>query len=101
MFLTLNENNSIKKNEVITLIAMHGEQTASSIVDVIKRLMPVKNLESFNLSLNNDIEVSYDLLKKKIIDINTGKGVFVLYDMGSIQMMLETVIRKIGNMILA
>lgn len=91
LFLTLNENNSIKKNEVITLIAMHGEQTASSIVDVIKRLMPVKNLESFNLSLNNDIEVSYDLLKKKIIDINTGKGVFVLYDMGSIQMMLNSI----------
>lgn len=91
LFLTLNENNSTKKNEVITLIAMHGEQTASSIVDVVKRLVPVKNLESFNLSLNKDIEISYDLLKKKIIDINTGKGVLVLYDMGSIQMMLNSI----------
>lgn len=91
LFLTLTEQNTSKANEVMTLIAMHGEQTASSIVDVVKTLMPVKNLAAFDLSLNKDIEVSYDLLKKKIIDINTGKGVVVLYDMGSIQMMLNSI----------
>lgn len=91
LFLTLTEKNTSKINEVMTLIAMHGEQTASSIVDVVKTLMPIKNLAAFDLSLNNDIEDSYDQLKKKIIDINTGKGVLVLYDMGSIQMMLNSI----------
>lgn len=91
LFLTLTEKKTSKTNEVIVLVAMHGENTASSVVDVVKTLIPVKNLAAFNLSLNKDIELSYDLLKKKIIDINTGKGVFVLYDMGSIQMMLNSI----------
>ena len=91
LFLTLTEKKPTIKNEVMTLIAMHGEQTASSIVNVVKALMPVKNIDSFDLSLKDDIELSYDLLKKKIIDLNRGRGILVLYDMGSMQVMLNSI----------
>lgn len=91
LFISLHFKSSTHKNEVVTLIAMHGKNSASSIEKAIKVLMPVKNLESFDLPLDEDIEITYERLKKKIITINKGKGIFVIYDMGSIQVMLNSI----------
>ncbi|MCD8027558.1 MAG: PRD domain-containing protein [Erysipelotrichaceae bacterium] len=76
---------------VTILIAMHGKSMASSIVEVVKSLMPVRNIEFFNLLLEDDIEDSYELLKDKIIDMNQGSGVLIFYDMGSIRVMLDSI----------
>ncbi len=89
LFMTITETS---QNRYVTiLIAMHGKNTASSIVEVVKTLMPITNIEYFNLLLEDDIEVSYDLLKDKIVDINQGSGVLVFYDMGSIRVMLDSI----------
>ncbi|MCD7839644.1 MAG: PRD domain-containing protein, partial [Erysipelotrichaceae bacterium] len=90
LLMTIREETS--KNRYVTiLIVMHGKSTASSIVEVVKSLMPVRNIAYFDLLLEDDIEDSYDLLKDKIIDINLGSGVLVFYDMGSIHVMLDSI----------
>lgn len=95
--LIANDKNQISKNrEVITLIIMHGENTATSISKVVRKLMPINNLQAFDLSLDDDIETSYELLKKKIIDVNQGSGILALYDMGSIQVMLNSIKDETG-----
>lgn len=95
--LIANDKNQISKNrEVITLIIMHGDNTATSISQVVKKLMPINNLQAFDLSLDDDIETSYELLKKKIIDVNQGSGILALYDMGSIQVMLNSIKDETG-----
>lgn len=95
--LIANDKNHISKNrEVITLIIMHGDNTATSISKVVKKLMPINNLQAFDLSLDDDIETSYELLKKKIIDVNQGSGILALYDMGSIQVMLNSIKDETG-----
>ena len=95
--LIANDKNQISKNrEVITLIIMHGDNTATSISKVVKKLMPINNLQAFDLSLDDDIETSYELLKKKIIDVNQGSGILALYDMGSIQVMLNSIKDETG-----
>ena len=90
LFLTLPFSKTIQ-NEVVTLVAMHGESSASSIVEVAKKLMPVKNIYSFDLPLEMDIETAYEKLKQKLIEINQGKGIIVIYDMGSIQIMIDSI----------
>ena len=75
---------------------MHGDNTATSISQVVKKLMPINNLQAFDLSLDDDIETSYELLKKKIIDVNQGSGILALYDMGSIQVMLNSIKDETG-----
>lgn len=75
---------------------MHGDNTATSISKVVKKLMPINNLQAFDLSLDDDIETSYELLKKKIIDVNQGSGILALYDMGSIQVMLNSIKDETG-----
>ncbi len=82
---------TIQNRLVVILIAMHGKSTASSIVEVVKTLMPIRNIDYFNLLLEDDIEESYDLLKEEIININQGSGVLVFYDMGSIRIMLDSI----------
>ena len=95
--LIANDKNQISKNrEVITLIIMHGDNTATSISKVVKKLMPINNLQAFDLSLDDDIETSYELLKKKIIDVNQGSGILALYDMGSIQVMFNSIKDETG-----
>lgn len=90
LFLTLPLSNT-QRNEVVTLIAMHGENGASSIVEVVKKLIPVKNIHAFDLSLQLNIEEAYDKLKQKLVEINQGKGIIVIYDMGSFQIMLDSI----------
>lgn len=90
LFLTLPLNN-LNQREVVTLVAMHGENGASSIVDVVKKLMPVKNIYAFDLSLNIEIEEAYDKLKQTLVNINQGKGILVIYDMGSLRVMLDSI----------
>ncbi|MCD7892524.1 MAG: PRD domain-containing protein [Erysipelotrichaceae bacterium] len=90
LIMTIHEE--VEKNHYVTLlIAMHGHSTASSIVEVVKSLMPMRNIEYFNLLLEDDIEDSYESLKNKIIDINQGSGILVFYDMGSIHVMLDSI----------
>lgn len=90
LFITLPLNH-IQTREVVTLVAMHGERAASSIVEVVQRLMPVKNIHAFDLSLDADVEESYDKLKQTLVTINQGKGVLVIYDMGSLRVMLDSI----------
>ena len=94
LILALDFENSSKRSEVVTLIAMHGEAAASSIVEGIRYLLPVCNIDAFNLSWNDEIDVAYEKLKQKIISCNKGMGILVIYDTGSIQVMLNSIIEE-------
>lgn len=94
LFIALDFEVVKKESDVVTLIAMHGSSTARSIQEVVSHLIPVNNCESFDLLLDEDVDTSYEKLKKKIIQINRGKGVMVIYDMGSIQIMLNSIMEE-------
>ncbi|MCF0260834.1 MAG: PRD domain-containing protein, partial [Erysipelotrichaceae bacterium] len=90
LLLMAEETGVQKQPEVIALIAMHGRNTASSMAEVIQKLMPLQNVEAFDLSLEEDVLVSYEQLKQKILSIHQGKGILLFYDMGSIQVMAHS-----------
>lgn len=94
LFLSLDFELSQQAAQVVTLVAMHGDHTASSMADVARELMPTGIIESFDIPLHEDIDTTYDRLKEKIIHCNQGKGVLVLYDMGSIQIMLNAIMEE-------
>lgn len=94
LILALDFENSSKRSGVVTLIAMHGESAASSVVEGIRYLIPVCNIDAFNLSWNDDIDIAYEKLKQKIISCNKGMGVLVIYDTGSIQVMLNSIFEE-------
>lgn len=79
------------KKKVVTLIAFHGSQSASSIAKTIQTLTHQENIYGYDLLLDKSMTVAYKELKQKMIDIDQGKGVILIYDMGSIRTMAESI----------
>lgn len=79
------------KSEPVILIVMHGDNTATSIALMVNTLVQANNVYGFDISLDEATEVSYQKLQEKIQKIHQGKGVIVLYDMGSIREMCRMI----------
>ena len=75
----------------VLLYIMHGDTTASSLRDTTNRLTQCYNAYSYDLALNIDTQKAMDEIKELITKIDKGRGVIVIYDMGSIKTMLETI----------
>ncbi len=84
------------ESKPVVLVAMHGSSTASGIVEVANTLFQDDNIFSFDLRLDIDMQQIYEDFKQTIVDINQGKGVLMLYDMGSLQSMANMVATETG-----
>ena len=93
MFLIESENSDDKKP--VLLYILHGNGTASSLCDVTNALTQCNNAYSYDLKLEVESEQSMKEIKDLIVKINTGAGVIVIYDMGSIKTMIETIADEI------
>lgn len=91
MFICEQITDNEKINRPSVLIAMHGENTASSIAEVVNALGQANNTDSYDLFLDKNSQEAYEELKKKIESIDHGKGVIVIYDMGSIKTMCDLI----------
>ncbi|WP_297435737.1 sigma 54-interacting transcriptional regulator [uncultured Clostridium sp.] len=87
LFLTLGKNPSLDEiSHPIVVVAMHGQSTATSMVDVAKKLINAHNIYSYNMSLETSATTAYQELKDLIIENHRGAGVLLLVDMGSLKM---------------
>jgi len=86
MFLASNsfELENEEKDKVGILVIFHGNSTASSMVQVANDLVGVNHAVALDMPLAINAEETYQLAKKKAQDINKGKGVLLLVDMGSL-----------------
>ena len=89
MFLL--EERVTKKQQVVTLIAMHGDHSAQEVVKTVNILSNENNTYAFNLPLNQNMKEAYEDFKKEIIRIDQGKGIILIYDMGSLRTMAESI----------
>lgn len=89
MFLL--EERVTKKQQVVTLIAMHGDHSAQAVVKTVNTLSNENNTYAFNLPLDQDMKEAYEDFKKEIIRIDQGKGIILIYDMGSLRTMAESI----------
>lgn len=85
-----------QSDKVATLVAMHGSSIAKSIVQVVGSLLTYSRLHSYDMQLDKEMETVYDELKTLVQQIDEGRGVLVIYDMGSLRTMLETISKETG-----
>jgi len=95
MFL-VNQESAKSNAKPVLLYCMHGHQTASSLATVINALVQADNTYGFDMSLDSEPMDSYGQLKDLIIRIHQGKGVIVIYDMGSFKDMLLNIAKETG-----
>lgn len=87
MFLATNPNKLYKEDDskVGVLVIMHGRATATSMVEVANTLIGEDDwVKALDMPLTMKAEVMYEAVKEKVKEIDEGKGVIILADMGSL-----------------
>lgn len=84
MFLCIDKDDYENEGDVGIIVAMHGEYTASSMADVANRLLGEKYTIGYNMPLDQKPENALENLIEIVKEINKGRGVLLLVDMGSL-----------------
>lgn len=86
MFLAADSDTVNKKDnrKVGVLVIMHGASTASSMAEVANTLIGEQHVEALDMPLSMKAEDMFENVKKKTKEIDRGKGVLILADMGSL-----------------
>ncbi|VBB06987.1 phosphotransferase system mannose-type iia component [Lucifera butyrica] len=87
MFLTVdNQKRKDGQGRVGIIVAMHGNSTASSMVDVANRLLGEKHIIGYDMPLEQKPEAALEEISRLVIQQDQGQGVLLLVDMGSLVM---------------
>lgn len=86
MFLkdTSKELEKERENRVGVLVIMHGESTATSMVEVANKLIGDNYVKGLDMPLSMKAEDMLIYVKEKVKELDRGKGVIILADMGSL-----------------
>lgn len=95
MFL-IEANESTEESEhPVLLYILHGKGTATSLCEVTNALTQCQNAYGYDLLLDIDCKQALEEIKTMMLNIDNGQGVIVIYDMGSIRTMLDTISEEI------
>ena len=91
LFLAQGSSAEVQNEHIDIVVICHGDQTASSIVDMSNQLMDVDFVHAIDAPINKTFnEVYYEFLNL-IKTLNNKKGVLCLVDMGSLLTIEERV----------
>ena len=84
MFLCI-EKDKPQVNGAIALLALaHGNGVARNMVDVANALLDTRHGHALDMSLHQSVDDFLDTVTRKVKEIDEGKGVLILVDMGSL-----------------
>lgn len=78
----------------VVLYAMHGSGTATSLCAVTNALSGEENCYGYDMDLEIDAKTAKEELKSLLLRIDRGAGVLVIYDMGSIKTIVDTIVEE-------
>lgn len=86
MFLASNtlDMGDEEKARVGILVIMHGKYTASSMVEVANDLVGVQHAKALDMPLSMKPQSMYDMAKEYVKEMERGKGILLMVDMGSL-----------------
>lgn len=85
---------SCKHNKIGIIVLAHGDHTASSIADVANSLLGTKDCKAIDMPLEEKVENILDLAVEKVKELDQGKGILLLVDMGSLLAFGEIITKK-------
>ncbi|WP_106061246.1 sigma 54-interacting transcriptional regulator [Clostridium vincentii] len=89
-------NEEIGAEHVAILVAMHGVSVASGMVNVTKKLLGEGIVDAIDMPLEVSPKKILDEMIIKVQEIDRGKGVLLLVDMGSLSSFAPVIIEKTG-----
>lgn len=94
-FLCENEIQNKEKHKPSLLVVMHGN-IASAIADTVNQIYKEQIVYSYDLSLEKEMKQAYEELKNLCKMIDNGTGIMIIYDMGSVKVMIDSIIHETG-----
>lgn len=85
-----------REERVAVLVAMHGGSTASSMANVARQLLGEGAVDSIDMPLDLSPKLVLDRVRRRITELNQGKGVLLLVDMGSLSGFGDIVMQETG-----
>lgn len=85
-----------KEDYIGILVLAHGYGTASNIAEVANSLLDVKHANSIDMPLEEKVSTTLDKAVKMVKNINRGKGVLLLVDMGSLTTFSDIITERTG-----
>lgn len=89
-------NEKHKKQKIGVLVLMHGENAASDLAQTANKLLNVEHAVGLDMSLSNTVSKTLESATNLVREIDQGKGVILLSDMGSLNMFGEIIMSKVG-----
>ena len=84
MFLCVEKENEGKHGAIGLLALAHGNGVARNMVDVADSLLHTTHGHALDMSLHQNVDDFLEVVTEKVKEINEGKGVLMLVDMGSL-----------------
>lgn len=95
MFLTAIRDTKRKKYIGIIVLA-HGDNTATSMANVANRLLDTNHAKAIDMPLEESVNKTLEKVIELVKDIDNGRGVLLLVDMGSLATFSEIITEKTG-----
>lgn len=84
--LLVNMDTESLDQKVGILVAAHGNSTATSMVNIVSELLGSAQIDSLDMPLSMTPQTMFEEAVEKVKKLNSGKGVLLLVDMGSLSM---------------
>lgn len=95
MFLYAFREVGIRKNIGVIVIA-HGDNIATGMARVANQLLDTEHAHAIDMPLTANIREIYEKVKEKVKEVNRGKGVLLLVDMGSLLSFSQMITEETG-----
>lgn len=97
MFLVIEDYERTKSpGRVGVIVAMHGDSTATSMVNVVNRLLREQCAVAYDMPLDQDPEIALKNLTDLVRKTDDGQGIILLVDMGSLTFFGDIIYEKTG-----
>lgn len=88
--------NNVKQEKIGVLILSHGKSTATSMANVVNKLLHTDHCKSLDMPLEEKVETFLEKTILKVKEIDKGMGVILLVDMGSLFAFGELITKQTG-----
>ena len=96
LFLSMKEEERKEDTRIAVLVLAHGNGVAKNMAEVARTLLSTDHTYGLDMSLKQEVKSFLEIVTDEIIEINQGKGVLLMVDMGSLLMFGEMITERTG-----
>lgn len=99
MLATFDDRHAKEERKVGVLVITHGNSTATSMVDFANKLLGVTHARAIDMPMEANVDWAIEKAVRMAKEMDEGKGIILLVDMGSLTGVAKAVTSRTGIMV--